>query len=293
MTTNQAQEEIFALVEKVRLNAERELIKAYATALKNVNEQITFYFNKFEQDGVLSYAELQQANRLQNIQEQIKEELRKPTLQINKSILKAIDEVYKIGTANSAFFVDMATGKSLSWGLFNTQAVKESIAREAYLKEFLTDARARQIISIKDKITQAIIQGISRKDLVKMIEAAMGEGLASAKRIAATEITAIFGRAQTEIYAAAREQGINLNEVWSSGGDSKVRDSHKQQDGKRRQSDGLFHLSSGVTCTSPGNCTTAGESVNCRCAIVAEFPEYGIKYKPTMSYKKWLKKYKK
>ena len=143
MTTTQAQEEIFALVEKVRLNAERELIKAYATALKNVNEQITFYFNKFEQDGVLSYAELQQANRLQNIQEQIKEELRKPTLQINKSILNAIDEVYEIGTANSAFFVDMATGKSLSWGLFNTQAVRESIAREAYLKEFFNRRKSK------------------------------------------------------------------------------------------------------------------------------------------------------
>lgn len=288
------QQDALKQLDNVRKANEQELITAYATALKAVKEDMIKLHDKYAVDGVLSYAELQNYNRLQNIQKQIKDVLKDTTLTVNKSIINSIDKAYTLGTFYQAYGFDMALDMRGSWGLFNKDAVYESIVREQYLKEFLTDSRAKQIIALKDKITQKIIQGTYKKDLIEYIESVMGEGLASAENIATTEITAIYGRAQTAANQAARDQGIVLNEAWSSLGDSKrVRPVHKQEDGQYRQEDGLFHLSDGDTCTSPGNCKTAKNSCRCRCSIVVELSEYDIAYKPSISYEDWLAKYKK
>ena len=287
------QNEAFSLLEKLQGGTNKKIEAAYKVAYNNIKADIKKLYDKYAEDGVLSYTELAKYDRLTAIKKQIEDELKTATKAIKPITINAVNGAYELGTFYQAYGIDMSLNISGSWGMFNKGAVKAAIMRDQYLKSFLTDARARQIIGVKDKIVQALITGdFGIRDLTKIINNAMSEGVASAELIAQTETTAAFGRAQTALYAEAAKQGVNLIEEWDTTGGAKDPRHDPIEKGKQRQDDGLFHLSSGSTCSSPGNCNTAKDSCRCRCRILAKLVGYDLGDSPSMPYDEWVKKYK-
>ena len=87
-----------------------------------------------------------------------------------------------------------------------------------------------------------------------------------ARTIARTVATASISRGQTEVWRGLGEaNGVRIKRVWISMRDDRVRDSHREMDGKWEDEDGLFTLPSGLRGEGPGLFDDPAESINCRC----------------------------
>lgn len=91
------------------------------------------------------------------------------------------------------------------------------------------------------------------------------------RMIGVTESTRATGFAAD---AAMRQAGIEQKE-WLAVMDSLTRDTHAALDGQKVAVGGWFFSPSGDRAQHPGGFATAGENINCRCAIAAVFDRKG------------------
>jgi uncharacterized protein with gpF-like domain len=89
-----------------------------------------------------------------------------------------------------------------------------------------------------------------------------------AKRIAETEVTKLTGFAGQE---AIGQSGLEQKE-WLSTLDRTTRDTHAGLNGDRVPVGSKFRASDGDEAEHPGSFRSAGNNINCRCAVVAVFP---------------------
>ena len=128
---------------------------------------------------------------------------------------------------------------------------------------------------LKDQIAIAVNEGLSIDDTAKLIQAKWGDvSTARATRIARTEVISASNWGSLE---GAKQTGLTLNKVWISTRDSRTRRPKKGSKFDHVSSDneespinnGLFTVS-GEKLEYPGdrsNGASAGNVVNCRCAI--------------------------
>lgn len=129
----------------------------------------------------------------------------------------------------------------------------------------------------KDKIRQAIIKGEESGDSIDKI--------ASAIR---TETGGLLGRsravtiARTEVHAAANystqeiSKSLNIGrriDVWSSGDDERVRESHAEADGQEISEGELFKVGDSQLQYPGDPAGSAEEIINCRCVVLHRYPD--------------------
>jgi len=107
----------------------------------------------------------------------------------------------------------------------------------------------------------------TESELVQAIRAKFQEySLVRARMAARTSVTAGITRAQRETWSnIAAENNVKIKRLWVSMRDERVRDSHREMDGKFEDDDGLFTLPSGLRGEGPGLFDDPSESINCRC----------------------------
>lgn len=90
-----------------------------------------------------------------------------------------------------------------------------------------------------------------------------------ARNIAVTESTRLTGFASDE---AISQSGVQFKE-WLATLDGSTRDAHSRMDGQVVTRGGKFVALGGATADHPGDFGIARLDINCRCAVVAAFPE--------------------
>jgi uncharacterized protein with gpF-like domain len=107
----------------------------------------------------------------------------------------------------------------------------------------------------------------TESELVQAIRAKFQEySLVRARMAARTSVTAGITRAQRETWSnIAAENNVKIKRLWVSMRDERVRDSHREMDGKFEDDDGLFTLPNGLRGEGPGLFDDPSESINCRC----------------------------
>lgn len=126
-------------------------------------------------------------------------------------------------------------------------------------------------------IAQSILQGESISNtasrLMKVLN--MDEGMAV--RAARTAMTSAENAGRTDSYRRARALGIELEQEWLATTDERTRTSHRELDGQHVPVGSVFRVpSNGHTLRFPGDPEADGsETWNCRCTLVAWFPEDG------------------
>lgn len=143
----------------------------------------------------------------------------------------------------------------------------------AALRNYLT--RARRDKRFDKTIQRAILTETAvPADAVSRILGRYADGLLNLRgeTIARTEAMSSLHHAQREairqtIAAGAITQS-QVEQVWQSAGDSRVRDTHSAMDGQRVKLDQPFQSPSGATLRYPGDeRAPAEERINCRCSV--------------------------
>ncbi len=124
--------------------------------------------------------------------------------------------------------------------------------------------------SIKRQLVKGYQKGLSTYDIAENIKKETGFSLKRCEAIARTEI--ISSCNYTE-YTAIKENPDTIGYKWSSSGNNKVRPTHQIADGQIRKKDEPFDVGNSKLLF-PGDSSlgaSAGEIVNCRCAIYPIF----------------------
>ena len=104
------------------------------------------------------------------------------------------------------------------------------------------------------------------RDLARRVQSVMGGRIkSSAELIARTEVHQAVQRGSLR---AAQSMSIadSLTKEWVSGGDDRVRESHRDAHGQTVALDDDFDVG-GATGPMPGNLGAAEEDINCRCTV--------------------------
>lgn len=144
------------------------------------------------------------------------------------------------------------------------------------LSEFLAANRKKEIDSIHRAITQGLIRGQSYTKTSKAVKEVIGKvvkkdgiphttgAMANAIRIVRTENTRIMNQLSEANTNYARSEGVSVKRVWNAALDNRTRSVHAALDNKEENTNGFFNSSMGPV-KGPGQFSTVGQNVNCRC----------------------------
>ena len=64
-------------IEKMSKNTQKEIIKEFSRALKEMRSSLGLYYEKYSKDGVLTYSEMAKYNRLKALNDELSKQLDK------------------------------------------------------------------------------------------------------------------------------------------------------------------------------------------------------------------------
>lgn len=249
------------------MKLEQEFIKSlernYKESLGAVQKEIAATYAKY--GDILTPAIMNKFDRLKKLEANIAKELK--TLEANKeSIIKEyLYSVYDLNYTGTAEFLT-SKGVSTSFGVLNKKAIKETLLTP--LDQIaLEDNAARVLTSIRRSLAQGITQGLSVRDMAKLVDNDLETNANNAVRIVRTETTRVLNTARQDAITKAQGDGVVVKKRWVATSDSRTRDSHAIIDGEVVDEDKPF--SNGLMY--PGDPSgEASEVINCRCAMASE-----------------------
>jgi|GEM_PF-553441 len=178
-------------------------------------------------------------------------EFREQTRDLYAKVVKSAGEA-AIEEINVAMTFDMDAGP-----------VKRMIEKQA--QRFAVQVNDTTWQQLKDTLTAGITDGDSLDLMAKRIEAIMGDRIkSSGEAIARTEVISSSNAARIEGW---KQSGTVDKKEWVAALDERTRESHVTAHGQTVALDADFTVG-GATGPGPGNMSSAGESVNCRCVVV-------------------------
>lgn len=149
---------------------------------------------------------------------------------------------------------------------FDVQDPRVIRAMERQLQRFAEEVNRTTWDALKVSLAEGIDGGETIGQLAERVDAIMVDRIRSSKEaIARTEVTAASTIGTQESW---RQSGVVTGKEWISAMDNRTRDTHRNAHGQTVGLDDLFTVGS-ATGSGPGMMSSAAESVNCRCSIVA------------------------
>lgn len=203
-----------------------------------------------------------------------------------------LPQVYAENANYGAWQVETGAGVETSWSLVDAATV------ETMLKDGAAQLPKPTVKAAKDRawnrkqvaaqVTQGILLGEGIPAISRRVSRVTGANAATATRTARTAVTAAECAGRVSSYERARALGLEFQQEWLATLDGRTRHSHRLLDGERVEVGGTF--SNG--CRYPGDPEAPyGETMNCRCTLVAAFGDEGEAKRSSklggMSYEEW------
>lgn len=184
--------------------------------------------------------------------------------------------------------VDQSTVRRLMGLDDDGQVIKEVVLSEEEVSPPLRTLRKVNVKKAKDvrwnrqkfnaALTQSILQGESIPNTAKRMARVLNMDKNMAVRAARTAMTSAENAGRVDSYQRAKGIGIDLEQEWLATLDERTRHSHRELDGQHVPVGEKFKVpSSGNELEFPADPTADPSEVwNCRCTLVAWFPEDGV-----------------
>jgi SPP1 gp7 family putative phage head morphogenesis protein len=279
---------------------EREIKIAYRTALKSIQGEMAWLYEKYADEGVLTYAEMTRYNRLDGLEREIAGILGENDRTVKRTLNKLTGEQYEQAYFSHAWAIEQDVGVALKWGGLRPEDIKAIVNNPLSLiaKDSLTQTERTRI---RRAITQGLIRGESYPQMARDIRTTMESSFKDALRIARTEAHRAQIEGTLETYNDAEDLGVEIQRIWVASLDDRTRDSHAALDGEpAEERDGEYMWNVGGTwAEGPGLTGDPAEDINCRCTVREEIVglepklrrtrEGGIE--PYLKYEDWREKY--
>ncbi len=180
-------------------------------------------------------------------------------------------------------FINAAvSGTEASWKAIKDSQVygdpKQYLRQSGTLSELLRKNKTSDLERLSSTIVAGLRQGKSYTNMLDDVRGIIGrervvDGVrqftgskANAMRILRTEGTRVLNSGMLASIEEAKAAGADIYEVWDATLDLTTRASHAAADGQRRDKNGNFSVG-GASGPAPGQLSSAGENINCRCSI--------------------------
>lgn len=286
LTENERLKKIFKLTasqnEKLERIYNKTIVDSYKKALAGIRNDIAKLYEKF--GDTVTYAELQQYNRLVVLERNIENTLKEMGVNVKRDIRKAIKEFFMENYYRTGYAVETTAAVKLGFGMLSQSVIDAAIYNQydriKWDKRLIQDiAKANQ--HIREVLTQGLIQGHGYAKIAKKTKDTLGKSAYEMLRIMRTEghRAQMAGRllATDKAMGAADKIGMKVKKVWVATLDDRTRDQHAEMDGQAADDDGIFHLPDGTTTDAPGHSGVAEHDINCRCDMVIEFEDMPYK----------------
>jgi hypothetical protein len=260
---------------KVILGHEKDLIKAYSSALKDIKQMIADMFEKYGDQ--VTYKDMVAYQRLTNLELSIAKQIKTLTGKGKRTVEKAFRDIVTESFSATGTAISKSVEVTVGFGVMNEEVIKTAILnpmQRITWSDALQENSAKYLSQIKTELSQGLIKGEGYAKIAKRLEKSTEMSANKTIRIVRTEghRAQSVGRklAVDKVEGAADRLGIKVKRVWVATSDDRTRDSHKAMDGKEADDDGLFTLPSGVRTEGPGMSGVAEEDINCRCTVRVE-----------------------
>lgn len=254
-----------------RLNkTDRVIAKQYARLLKDMRNELIKYYEKYEQGGILTYAEMAKFERLNKFKKYIIDLLAGSYKELRKTLHEVLEETYLDGYYLTAWAVETDTLSKLAYSAVapNTiTAMIENPISGLTLTERLQKNRSVVIYTVQQELVQGLVQGESYGTMANRIKTVLGNDTAKAMRVARTEAHRVMESSKLDSAVHANKNGVIMTKEWNNRSDERSRPTHKEADGQKVPVDKDFKIGSAVG-PAPGQLSGgAKENVNCGCFV--------------------------
>lgn len=292
---NKSEEEINRLLNRRLKGADKEIAKRYANTLNEIRKELSKLYEKYEQNGKLTYAEMAKYDRLTNLIDEINRLLKTNYKNIRTIIYDVLGESYLDGYYLTAWAVETDTLSKLNYSTVKPQVVTAMIENPISgltLSQRLEKNRINIVYTIQQEITQGLVKGETYGMMANRIKGALEGDAKKTMRIARTEGHRVVEASKQESAEHAHKNGVLMEKTWKSSNDRRVRDAHADLDGTTIPVDEDFVSKYGGRGKAPGSLGTAKDDINCRCRIsrrVVGIKKPDAKELENMSFERWKK----
>lgn len=270
--------------------SDREVAKVYADAIKEIRTLLSWYYEKYEKGGKITYEEMAKYKRLKGMERDLNDILKVTYQGLDKAIKSALRDVYAEGYYMTAWGIEQETGKNLRY----TTVADEIIASVnnnvsgLTLNERLNKNRAAIIWTIKETTTRGLVQGRTYGTMARELTKVLDGDSKKAMRIVRTEAHRVSEEGKFNSAQYAQDNGIVMTKEWLCAMDERARSTHKELDGKKIPLEDEFKTVNGTTMY-PGGFGIAREDINCRCTLIKSVEAINdkLKDKPKQSYEQF------
>lgn len=182
----------------------KEILKAYKTALDNVQDEIAAITARYEVDGVVNISSKQRYSTLKSLEGKLKKEIN-ALGEINvKTTTDLLTDIYSESYYMTAYAIDKGMDVVLDFAILRPEfveaAVNTSIENIPFSKRIWKNQNDL-LNRLYQDIQKALINGKSTEKLARQIKKDFGVTAYQASRLINTEVTRAMAMAQDEIYS--------------------------------------------------------------------------------------------
>lgn len=246
--------------------------KYYTESLKNIQNELA----RLDRKGNLTYAQMNNYNRLQNLEKFIDKEIGNVTGNSSRTMKARFKSIFEESYYRGAYGAEKTVNAKLGFGLLKKEVIEEAILNPLDRIGFVNRNRengraiARQL---KQEITQGLSQGHGYRKIANQVSKRVNIGYRKSVRIVNTETHRITESAKQRCMEDAKNYGVEMEKRWLSTLDGNTRDSHKDLDGQQVPVGENFQGDSG-TGPAPGQLGDPSEDINCRCTTIGVIAGY-------------------
>ncbi|SMB95416.1 Phage Mu protein F like protein [Desulfonispora thiosulfatigenes DSM 11270] len=260
-------EKLEELHENIITTTEGNIITDYKKTLDYARKIMAEMFNKYEDDGKLTYEEMAKYNRLKTLQKMLDEITNDLYKDTSKNIDKALNLDYKAGYDGLKNIIEIKTGKII------IPIVKDEVLKLALYNDIsglkwterMGIHRDYAVLKIRETVTQGLKEGMTYSQASQRLNDVMSRQVVNPLRIIRTESHRVFNQAKKDSLDKSAGK-IKMIKTWISARDERVRTMHAIMDGVTIPYDKLFVLPDGSTGFAPGLTGSAKHDIHCRCA---------------------------
>ena len=253
-------------LDRLQKEFERELIRAFQVALKEIRAKIAEAYEKYDGDWV----EMQKYNRLTKLEKEIAQEIGKLTGKNAMTLKKGMMDAYQESYYRTAWVLSNQVKSDLGFSLLDRKLVEKAIQNPLDRVGFLQrnrDNQARLTRQLREHLAQSLIQGEAYGTAARRIKERMDVGATNVIRIAQTEMHRTRQQAKLDSMEEGAKAGVVVKKMWVATIDDRTRDSHQELDGVTIDLDEDFEGEEG-SGPAPGMLGSAEEDINCRCTMI-------------------------
>lgn len=272
--------EIEEYLDKLAKKAESDIEKILNRRLMDITKILADMYVKYaNKDGEISWTDVNRYNRLNKELTRINSVLNGAYKEIVKILQTSTGNVYLEGYLRHMYLYEMSTGYSMRVTLPTMDLIQQILKNpidKLTLSSVLEEHRNQIIRRINIEIAQGIQAGEGYAVIARRLQNSVKFNQHKARTVVRTEA----GRSRSLAGEKSEEQAAKyttVTGVWLSALDLKVRNSHRELDGKETNEQGYFTYK-GLKSKGPHLWGVASMDINCRCLKLRKvnglLPEY-------------------